>query len=395
MIGNALERGIGTGLYADRFSHVCGLEVLLPNGEIIATGFERYSNHNSMAAKLYRYGIGPYLDGIFSQSNFGIVTKMTIWLMHAPQQFHVAFYKVESQKTLSDVIDIIRMLSVEGLVRPAVTIYNDTRVISSIMQFPFHQVQPGGIDADILMKNIRHSTPLGAMIGAWNGEITIRSVNEAHAELQIQLLKERIGNLVTDLRIVGITKSEIMAAFEKEHASPADGQKEQPTMQSFLLNKYLGIPNDAALKQTYWRKHPPAPAAMDPDRDRCGLIWISPIVPFVGGEVLNAINIIKNNIKKYGFEPAISLQCLSERCINMITSFGWDRDVLGEDEKAEKCYMELNTALHRQGYFSYRSTTLKMQKEVMEEDNLAAFVRRLKNAIDPDNILAPGRYVSA
>lgn len=29
-------------------------------------------------------GFGPYPDGIFSQSNYGIVTKMGVWLMPDP-----------------------------------------------------------------------------------------------------------------------------------------------------------------------------------------------------------------------------------------------------------------------------------------------------------------------
>lgn len=29
-------------------------------------------------------GFGPYPDGIFTQSNFGIVTKMGFWLMPDP-----------------------------------------------------------------------------------------------------------------------------------------------------------------------------------------------------------------------------------------------------------------------------------------------------------------------
>lgn len=41
LIGNVLERGLGEGRYGDRFAHVCGLEVALPTGEFLRTGFER------------------------------------------------------------------------------------------------------------------------------------------------------------------------------------------------------------------------------------------------------------------------------------------------------------------------------------------------------------------
>ncbi|MFM6158369.1 MAG: FAD-dependent oxidoreductase, partial [Sphaerospermopsis kisseleviana] len=44
VIGNTLERGDGFGPLGDRFAYVCGLEVVLPTGECIHTGFGRFAN---------------------------------------------------------------------------------------------------------------------------------------------------------------------------------------------------------------------------------------------------------------------------------------------------------------------------------------------------------------
>ena len=38
VLGNALDRGVGVTSYADHFSNLCGLEVVLPDGKIIRTG---------------------------------------------------------------------------------------------------------------------------------------------------------------------------------------------------------------------------------------------------------------------------------------------------------------------------------------------------------------------
>ena len=35
----------------------------------------------------YKSGCGPWLDGIFSQSNFGIVTEVGFWLMPQPEAY--------------------------------------------------------------------------------------------------------------------------------------------------------------------------------------------------------------------------------------------------------------------------------------------------------------------
>lgn len=72
----------------------CGLEVVLPNGELIRTGMgampDRTAGHRdglrpdeqpgNRAWQLFNYGFGPYNDGIFTQSSLGIVVKMGIWV---------------------------------------------------------------------------------------------------------------------------------------------------------------------------------------------------------------------------------------------------------------------------------------------------------------------------
>ena len=84
-VGNSLERGGGRGPLHDHFATVCGMEVVLPNGELMRTGMGAMPN--SKTWQQYRYGFGPYVDGMFSQSNFGIVTKMGVWLLPEPEAY--------------------------------------------------------------------------------------------------------------------------------------------------------------------------------------------------------------------------------------------------------------------------------------------------------------------
>jgi 4-cresol dehydrogenase (hydroxylating) len=82
VMGNALDHGVGYTPYGDHFMMQCGMEVVLANGEVVRTGMGAMPGNNTW--QLFKYGFGPYVDGIFSQSNFGIVTKMGIWLMPEP-----------------------------------------------------------------------------------------------------------------------------------------------------------------------------------------------------------------------------------------------------------------------------------------------------------------------
>ena len=61
----------------------CGMEVVLPNGELMRTGMGAMPGNRSW--NLYKRGLGPTPDQLFMQSNFGIVTKMGVWLMPSPE----------------------------------------------------------------------------------------------------------------------------------------------------------------------------------------------------------------------------------------------------------------------------------------------------------------------
>jgi len=50
-----------------------------PNGSVVHTGFGRFGE--TPLTSLSSMPAGPYLDGLFTQSNFGIVTRATLWLV--------------------------------------------------------------------------------------------------------------------------------------------------------------------------------------------------------------------------------------------------------------------------------------------------------------------------
>ncbi len=386
VVGNALERGIGTGIYADRFNTVCGMEILLPNGNIIKSGFE--NDKDNIIGKMYKYGVGPYIDGLFTQSNLGIVTKLTLWLNPTPSFFDFIFYKVNNKEKLKPLIDLLQSLLFTNTIRPTITVYNDVRIISAAIQFPFNAVQPGDVDPELLMKNIRSSSELGNMIGDWNGEISIRSENKEIGNLQTLQIIKQIQDFVDDITVIHLTKDEILQSW----ITALNQKKQMPTsLKNFLIKKYTGIPDETPIRQTYWRKRKPIPETLDPDKDKCGMIWISPVIPFTGNDVETAIKIISDTIKLYKFEPAISLQCMSERCINIIASFNWDREIKEEETQAIECYNHLNELLTKQGFFSYRNTTLQMQNK-QTPSQTKVFLKSIKSAVDPNNILAPGKY---
>jgi (+)-pinoresinol hydroxylase len=107
-VGNSLDHGAGRMPlpYRDHFDAHCGMEVVLANGQVVRTGMGAIPG-----SKLWhqtKYGPGPLVDGIFSQSNFGVVTKMGFWLMPEPEAVLIGRIRVPHH---DDVIPFIRVLS--------------------------------------------------------------------------------------------------------------------------------------------------------------------------------------------------------------------------------------------------------------------------------------------
>ena len=72
LLGNALERGYGITPHSDHFAAVTALRAVLPSGEIYQSAIAEAGGKDVDYA--YKWGVGPYLDGIFTQSSLGIVT---------------------------------------------------------------------------------------------------------------------------------------------------------------------------------------------------------------------------------------------------------------------------------------------------------------------------------
>jgi hypothetical protein len=90
------------------------MEVVLPNGEVMRTGMGALPGNNTW--QLFPYGFGPYSDGIFTQSNFGIVTKMGVWLMPPPAGFQVFLFTFPREEDLHALVETIRPLRIANVI---------------------------------------------------------------------------------------------------------------------------------------------------------------------------------------------------------------------------------------------------------------------------------------
>ncbi|MBB5985098.1 FAD-binding oxidoreductase [Sphingobium lignivorans] len=115
IIGNALDHGYGYGVWGDHAGALCGLEVVLPGGDLLRTG--QGAIPGSPLWSSHRRGFGPSLDELFKQSNFGVVTKAGLWLMPRPEQFVIGTIQCMKTTDIVPLIETLRSLLQAGVLQ--------------------------------------------------------------------------------------------------------------------------------------------------------------------------------------------------------------------------------------------------------------------------------------
>ncbi|MCK6534062.1 MAG: FAD-binding oxidoreductase [Polyangiaceae bacterium] len=364
VVANALERGDGSGPNGDRALHLAALEVVLPTGELVHTGFDRFEN--ASCAALHRFGVGPALDGLFTQSNLGVVTRATIWLSPLPRFLGAVRFSIERDEQLGPLLDAIRRLRLDGTLRSAVGVWNDYRVLSVAERHP----GPLPLSRQAVAQRVGQRWFGLASVYAGSRKLGEAAVDHVEAELRphVSWLETRVAS-----------------------GDPRAGQELFPTDDpafAFLQ----GVPHEQSLRSLYFRKPGALPSDLDPDRDRVGALWVCAALPLRGPVIARAAASIESVMHEHGFDPLLVLLCHTERTLQLLPMIVFDRDEPGADARALGCHEALVAGLALEGHLPQRLALPAMQSLPAPRDDFAAVLERLKRALDPAGVLAPGRY---
>jgi|TARA_Y100001001_G_scaffold103252_1_gene100920 4-cresol dehydrogenase (hydroxylating) len=389
ILGNALERGYGITPITDHFAAVTKIEAILPDGTLYRTPLSELGG--AEVDGLFKWGLGPYLDGLFSQGNFGVVVNMTIALAPAPDTVTAFFFSTKEDARLEALVPTVRaVLRALGGSVVAINLLNSQRMLSMMTPFPEDRAIDGVLPAHEV-ENLanRHGVP------AWSGVGAIYASKEV-ARAARRTLRRLLGP-VTD-RLVFINRRKVDLARTIVRMLPGRLATRVQGMADTLsgaLEIMHGTPNDVALALAYWRSGtlPETGQPKNPARDGCGLIWFAPLVPIRGKDVRRYVDMIERICPQYGVNPLITLTTVNDRCFDSTVPLLFDRGDAKATARANDCYRALYEAGQKQGFLPYRLNIDAMSTLNTSGSAFSRLASQLKAAVDPNFILAPGRYV--
>ncbi|MEN8180228.1 MAG: FAD-binding oxidoreductase [Pseudomonadota bacterium] len=389
LIGNALDRGYGLTPYSDHFGAVMALEAVLPSGEIYRSALTEMGG--AAVDQAYKWGIGPYIDGLFPQGGYGIVTQMTIALAPRPECVESFFFSVAQDDQLEQTLEVLRrILHGAGSVTGYISVMNPIRALSMLAPSPYKELPAGSTVPPELEARLAKQY----RARAWTGVGAIYGKPEMVKAARRLIRRELRGCAVTT---TFLTESRIRLL--KGLLTPL---KFQPFRRLLSLIEVLeesihftnGHPSEVALPLAYWKtgRDPRAGDGLDPARDGCGIIWYTPLVPLDGSRARDYVEMVKRVCLQHGFDPMINLTSFSPYCLNSTIPILFDPADPQESQRAHACYRALFQAGRELGFIPYRIGSQSMDLFTGEETPFWRLATSIKQALDPNGILAPGRY---
>lgn len=389
IVGNAIERGYGITPYADHFSAVLSLDAILADGSTYRPMLSRLGDKN--IDTLHKWGMGPYLDGLFTQGNLGIVTQMSIALAPTPASVKAFFFSVKKADDLEDIIlRIQKILKELNGVMGSINIMNQHRVLSMTEAYPSTDQLVNDLISDETIARMAQKRQVfpWTCVGALYGNKAV--VNAAQKEIK-KILSGKAKRLVffTPQMVTRLNRMSQNISFIKKGMIGETILTLHKTLQLFA-----GRPSEIALPLVYWLtgNQPDEGTAMHPANDDCGLIWYSPLVPMKPEKVTEFTEMVKAICIKHQIEPLITLTSFSDRCFDSTIPILFRKNDGAAVERAHACYEELFETGKTLGFLPYRLSIHSMSK-LSQHDATPELLKRIKKAIDPNNILAPGRYL--
>jgi 4-cresol dehydrogenase (hydroxylating) len=347
-----MDRGVGYTPYGEHFLMQCGMEVVLANGDVLRTGMGGVKGDK--AWQVFKWGYGPTLDGMFTQSNYGICTKMGFWLMPKPPVIKPFEIQFEDESDISEIVELLRPLRIANIIPNAVVIAGVLWEASTCNTRRSDYIKEPGATPDAILKQIQKDKHLGA----WNVYAALYGSPE-QVEVNWKIVTET-------LRKAG--KGKIIT---QEQAGDTQPFKYRSQLMS-------GIPNLQEFGLYNWR-------------GGGGSMWFAPVSQARGSECEKQMRLAKRILNKHGLDY-VGEFIVGWRDMHHVIDVLYDRTSEEETQRANTCFAELLDEFEKEGYAVYRVNTAFQERVAQSYGPVKRDVeRKIKRALDPNGILAPGK----
>lgn len=390
ILGNALDRGVG--YLGPRREDVFGLEVVTGAGEVLKTGFRRLGEASPLA-HTHPYGLGPMLDGLFFQGNFGVVTSACLKLMPRPERSVAVSLALRDESRLGEFLDVLAVLKRLGVMHGVTHVGNQARTQASMMSGLSDYLHMAcGVPLDALDREARAALARVAP-HEWTSLSGIMG-SPAQVKAAVAEVRRRAGRLakvtVVDdakLRLGHRLLHPLRKLWPWARANAAAIAAITP-----LHGLADGCPTDAAITNLLWKFGQPERPARDLDDSGCGLIFVNPALPMDGGLVAPLVSEMKALALDQGHVLYVTLNIETSTSLVAVANLLFDRADPEAVRRAQACAQALWRHLRKRGLEVYRARADMMEALVDPQDPFWRTAWSLKSVLDPDNIIAPGRY---
>lgn len=350
MIGNALEHGYGYNVMGDHASALCGLEVVLANGDVLRTG--QGALPGSPLWSCHRRGFGPSLDSLFMQSNFGVVTQAGVWLMPRPQSFMIGTIMCRNDGDIVPLVDLLRRLLRKGVLQGVPMIVGTPEGASDVAP----ELAP------FTLANLKQVL----RPGRWNVRIGLYGDDEMNSARRAILEGE---------------VAQIAGAELELRTYPGDAGPDDVEPRDFIS---AGIPNRLLLERLQ--------AVFGPD---FGHMDFSPVVPLKAEWAQKVDALVQSTLARHDLIAPVGF-LVNERSLVSACMVMFDASRPERVAAARSAVAEMYETAAGWGCAPYRSH-VALADEVagrfsVNDHAYGRTLAALKHALDPGGILSPGNH---
>jgi 4-cresol dehydrogenase (hydroxylating) len=356
ILGNILDRG--TGFLGQRTQNLLAMEIVLGNQQVVRTGFCHLYQSLPEARPFYVHGVGPDLNQLFTQANYGIVTSAAISLV--PRKRYVLAVARMDEDEVQQALDIALKLKDLSLTQ----------------------------DGPLLLNA---GDPRFSFLGVY----TTRC-----ASSQAWVCITRLSGVD---RVLAVQKDEVSQHFapvctqvEFYDAADAGARSRMPRSIQAILDILDGHPTNFNL-EAMARLNPHyngRDCDVDGNLSIPGFVCVVPVVPLSGALTMPVLTLVADVSKSFRVRPGISFTPMSGLAMEGFIRVYFDRTNPSEVERAHAWSQLMYEQLTQKGYHSYRLSVHHMLQSAYRKDN-AFFetISAIKRVLDPHAIISPGRYL--